>query len=471
MGHRVSISTTWAAIIASLLVHAGAGVALWTAPMMASGERPKQPPSRVVLLDLSDRDRGKVPVNERREPLVPSPRAMKPLEIENVVPPVTEPIPQPPKPETAVKPSAPEPMEVPIGDAESRTKPTENFLQDKSATGEHRAREGKSDQASLTPNPGVKAVMPPGEAGQPSKPTPPSAPEQPQPETQTPPRATEPVPATAEALKPSAAPIDSKDKPVEVPRPEKPGVDKANKPGESKDPAEREAVERREAMPAQSATTPAIPLGPSAGPAPMNPAASKVEAKPATPEVVPVLPITENRPALSEPAKAPSATNPESSKGSTQPDAAKPAATSERRPVTPPTPPVNAGNAGSPTPVVGDAGVQSDRESDAFSIRRSAEYRQGKIDVGEGLELRTKKPQISLTTQLTVTPRPMLIRFSLNKTGKVIAAKIIEHSGNGEIDEQVLGAIFAWTASGRLLAELPDDPRAKIDISLRFYQN
>lgn len=125
---------------------------------------------------------------------------------------------------------------------------------------------------------------------------------------------------------------------------------------------------------------------------------------------------------------------------------------------------------GSPNAEPGEA---SDRESIASSTRRMEGVfvsRNGRIEVGEGLEVRTERPRLTLLNSLTLAPVPPLMEVVFRKDGTVSSVTVLQSSGSDTgIDEPVRSALYRWTASGRILDELPDREDSKVILKVRVY--
>ncbi|MBC7835371.1 MAG: hypothetical protein H7Y88_09770 [Phycisphaerales bacterium] len=141
------------------------------------------------------------------------------------------------------------------------------------------------------------------------------------------------------------------------------------------------------------------------------------------------------------------------------------AARAEREPIAPRP---GAANAAAPGGNMGREAIESDRESDATSTEATIEIRPGKPAAGQGLDIRTKRPEFSKFTRLTAAPRNPELRLKFDRRGKVVSAVFLVRSGYKDVDEPVLNAVYLWTAKGEALARLPDDPTAGLSIRVRI---
>ncbi len=117
----------------------------------------------------------------------------------------------------------------------------------------------------------------------------------------------------------------------------------------------------------------------------------------------------------------------------------------------------------------GEPGLQSDRESDAFSTA-VGEYRAGKVVAGKGIEIRPTRPKFGLLARTLALPAPPRVEVVFGRNGAVKRARIVRSSGySTEIDEPIINAVYEWTASGKALAELPPNPSAEMRLNLTVY--
>ena len=119
--------------------------------------------------------------------------------------------------------------------------------------------------------------------------------------------------------------------------------------------------------------------------------------------------------------------------------------------------------------LAGDPGMQSDRDSDAFSTA-VGEYRAGRVTAGQGLEIRPTRPKFGLLARTLAAPRPPRVEIVFGRDGVVKRATILRSSGYPtDIDQPILNAIYEWTASGKALRELPPVPSAEIRLNMTVY--
>jgi hypothetical protein len=117
----------------------------------------------------------------------------------------------------------------------------------------------------------------------------------------------------------------------------------------------------------------------------------------------------------------------------------------------------------------GDPGIQSDRESDAFSVA-VGEYRAGKVIAGQGIEIRPTRPKFGLLARTLTMPAPPKVEVVFGRDGIVKRARIIRSSGYPvDIDEPIINALHEWTASGKALGDLPPVPSSELRLTLTVY--
>lgn len=111
--------------------------------------------------------------------------------------------------------------------------------------------------------------------------------------------------------------------------------------------------------------------------------------------------------------------------------------------------------------------VKSDRDSDASSTRISGVFRNGKVEAGEGLDIKTVRPEFGLTTRALLQPRSPTLEVVFGKDGRARSVRVLKSSGYpSEVDEPVVNALYAWRARGKALDQLP--PREDASVSLEI---
>ncbi len=131
-------------------------------------------------------------------------------------------------------------------------------------------------------------------------------------------------------------------------------------------------------------------------------------------------------------------------------------------PPAPPAPPnPDAQPVEQPTPPAADAGGRPtaapkvDRDADPVMItERPFPVRPGQVVAAEGIEIKTARPQFSLTTALTAIPLNPIVSITFEPDGSVYDAKIIRSSGYADVDGPVLACLYRWRAGGEALQRL-----------------
>lgn len=102
-------------------------------------------------------------------------------------------------------------------------------------------------------------------------------------------------------------------------------------------------------------------------------------------------------------------------------------------------------------------GNRSDAESIATSREISMTYKPGMPLAGQGLRINTVQPRFSVTARITRPGRDPVVMIKFNRAGEVVDAKFADGIGTGapDIDEPILDAVYRWTATGKLLGEIP----------------
>jgi TonB family protein len=123
-----------------------------------------------------------------------------------------------------------------------------------------------------------------------------------------------------------------------------------------------------------------------------------------------------------------------------------------------------------PTPIpAGDPGEKADKEADATSIKQAVVYRNGRVRAGEGVDIKTVRPEFSSFTVLTALPRAPVVEITFTTKGKVKSVRMLQSSGYKDVDEPILNAVWAWSAKGKKLEALArQNPNAVLKISVRM---
>ncbi len=124
-------------------------------------------------------------------------------------------------------------------------------------------------------------------------------------------------------------------------------------------------------------------------------------------------------------------------------------------------------------PAEGDPGVISDRESTPAALKAMPLVSPGRVVAAEGLEISTRRPRWSRATMVTRRPGNAVVWMIFGKDGRVKRAGFVRDkdriysTGFPDVDEPLLNAVYRWTAKGRALDELSDDPEDGVTVRLR----
>lgn len=115
--------------------------------------------------------------------------------------------------------------------------------------------------------------------------------------------------------------------------------------------------------------------------------------------------------------------------------------------------------------------IDSEKESDATSLERTAEWHPGRPPAVEGLEITTVRPRWTVTTRLAAVPRNPVVVMEFRKNGTIARARFLpgQDTGYRDVDGPLLDALYRWTARGKALDELAaDDPEAVVSLTMRI---
>ena len=185
--------------------------------------------------------------------------------------------------------------------------------------------------------------------------------------------------------------------------------------------------------------------------------------EPAAPALAPSeQPARETQPAKPSPQPTPEPSlkpNPETS----------PETAPETEPDAEPVEPKPAGGGGAESPA-----EPSEKESDAAAIESAIDVVLGRPLAAEGLEIITRRPRFATTTLLTANPKSPVVLITFGRDGTVIQARFaidddkVLDSGNIDVDQPLLDAIYGWRAKGVAIDDLPVDDQAGVTISIRI---
>lgn len=396
-------------------------------------------------------------------PTPTAPEAAKPAPTPEEAKPSTPPEPQdtskaPPPPPPPPPPTELDGDKIKMGIDESAAPPeTKTFLGEATPT-ENLAPTSTVEQPALNPAPGKSGTsgLQKTPSDEPPSPMPPEAP------APTPSEETRPIPSPEASLPTPAAPA----------------------PGPSGETAPSEAAPAEANVPATDAApgeaTPPMPEGP---PVPPTPGPSEVSDEKPTPDAAPTDSKTgDNRavatallqelfgqlpiaipgrgfvyiapPPGSLPRTAPAATKPP---GGGSPASAVAAAA--------PAP------TGSPGADKARAGEKSVKESSAFTLKKTLEYKPGKPLAAEGIEVTTVDPEIPILSSMTGVVRNPVILLHFGPDGKVKLAEFKDglDAGRDDWNDPIMHAMHRWTLGGKKFQQLiAESPGREIVMSVRL---
>jgi len=120
----------------------------------------------------------------------------------------------------------------------------------------------------------------------------------------------------------------------------------------------------------------------------------------------------------------------------------------------------------------GQRTVPADRDSSPFSTEIVGTFRNGRVIAGQGLDVRTVRPRLTLLTRVTAAPRNPILEMTFAKSGRVTDVRLLRSSGYSvEVDEPVIAAAFNWRGSGPILDRLADRPDAAVKMTITIVMN
>lgn len=445
----------------SLLFHAAVGT--WLALAPAPTFRVERPGSEAGF-DLSlVPPRGDLPTPT---PTPTPPEAAKPTPAPDEAKPPTPPTPPEPQDTSKAPPPPPPPPppteldadKVKMGiDKSPAPEDTKTFLGEATPT-ENLAPTSTVEQPALTPEPGKSGTsgLQKTPSDEPPSPMPPEAP------APTPSEETRPVPSPEASLPTPAAPA----------------------PGPSGETAPSEAASAEATVPATDAApgeaTPPMPEGP---PVPPTPGPSEASNEKPTPDAAPSDLKTGDNRALAEalvqelfgqlPIVVPGRgfvyiAPPPGSLPRTAPAASRPPGGGS---------PASAVAAAAPAPTGSPgadkarAGEKSVKESSAFTIKKTLEYKRGMTLAAEGIDVTTVDPEFSMLSSMTGLARNPVILLHFGPDGKVKLAEFKDglDAGRDDLNDPIMHAMHRWTLGGKKFQELiAESPGREIVMSVRL---
>ncbi len=78
----------------------------------------------------------------------------------------------------------------------------------------------------------------------------------------------------------------------------------------------------------------------------------------------------------------------------------------------------------------------------------------GAVVTGQGIEIKTVVPRISVIARMSIIPRNPVVKVTFDRTGQVSTARFIRNTGYENWDGPVLASLYQWRASGKRLKEI-----------------
>jgi nitrogen fixation-related uncharacterized protein len=116
-----------------------------------------------------------------------------------------------------------------------------------------------------------------------------------------------------------------------------------------------------------------------------------------------------------------------------------------------------------------EPGNDADKDSEATSLVRvpASEWKQGKPLAAQGLNIRTRRPNIPIVAWLRYRPKlNPVAQIEFDRTGTPIRASLVVKSGADELDERLTDMLYRWRASGKRLTELTGNETVTIELQL-----
>lgn len=116
-------------------------------------------------------------------------------------------------------------------------------------------------------------------------------------------------------------------------------------------------------------------------------------------------------------------------------------------------------------------GEVAGKESSAFTIKKTQDFKPGKTLAPEGIEVTTFDPDIPVLSTITGTLKNPVIEMRFGPDGKVKAATFKNGmtSGRKDWDEPILHAMHRWTIGGKKFKELlAENPSREVVMTIRM---
>lgn len=111
---------------------------------------------------------------------------------------------------------------------------------------------------------------------------------------------------------------------------------------------------------------------------------------------------------------------------------------------------------------------RDEREADPTDFAHSWRVMPGGVLVGQGLEIQTARPVMSIVGQLTSIPRNAIISVSFDRQGDAVDAQMVRSTGYKDWDAAIIASLYKWKAKGEALEKA--QPHLTITLPFKFLE-
>ncbi len=104
-------------------------------------------------------------------------------------------------------------------------------------------------------------------------------------------------------------------------------------------------------------------------------------------------------------------------------------------------------------------------------MKRAATFRNGRVEAGQGLDIRTVRPIFTAVTRALSFPSPPIVEVKFSRAGVVEHVRVIRSSGYDDVDGPIVNAVYQWRASGKVLSTIGNEPDAGLVMRITFLLN
>jgi hypothetical protein len=94
------------------------------------------------------------------------------------------------------------------------------------------------------------------------------------------------------------------------------------------------------------------------------------------------------------------------------------------------------------------------------------QWKLGKPLASQGLELKPRRPTLTVLTMLTAAPGNPLCVIYFNREGVAVKAAILRSSGDNRVDSAILASLYGWRAAGKALETIRDEQPLEVTIRI-----